>query len=95
MEDRNLILHPTVVVGAGGALKDNRVIPIVTLSFVNDDTAIDDLEEGHYDPFDGRWDNFTLTVRGARQLLSDLGKCVEAAIQGPEGGISPADFQED
>ena len=77
-------LHEGVGVAAGGIDQDGKVVPVVTLSFVKDRTAIDDCEGGHYDPDDGRWHNFSMTIRAARQMMSDLKDCIDAAIKGPQ-----------
>lgn len=77
-------LHEGVGVGAGVVEPDaGKPVPVVVLTFVNDRSAIDDLEQGHYDPDDGRWHNFTMTVRAARQLAADLNEAIDQAIAGP------------
>jgi hypothetical protein len=81
-------LHQSVGVAAGSVYEQKRRTPVVTLSFVKDFSALDDLEDGHYDPEDGRWHNFALTVRAARQMIADLEEAIDIAInegQLPEG----------
>lgn len=78
-------LHEGVGVAAGGVQDGKRIIPVVTLSFVKDRSAIVDLEQnGIYDPDDGRWHNFSMTIRAARQMIGDLKDCIDAAISGPQ-----------
>lgn len=81
MDEFKSHMHEGVGVSAGGVSHDSRVIPVVTLSFMKDESANVDLANGIYDPTDGRWHNFTLSVRAARQLISDMKECVDTAIR--------------
>lgn len=80
-------MHESAGVEAGGVVdSDGRVVPVVTLSFLKDSSALEDLNKGIYDPDDGRWHNFTMTVRAARNVIEELRECVDIAIAGSSGG---------
>lgn len=77
-------LHEGVGVAAGGVKTGNKFVPVVTLSFVKDRSALVDLDNGIYDPDDGRWHNFSMSIRAARQMMGDLKECIDQALKGPQ-----------
>lgn len=83
-------LHSGVGTGAGAVLDDKgRRIHLVCLHFAKDPAMLEALESGdcEFDPEDNDlWHNFALSIRAARQLISDLQECVDAAIEGPPQG---------
>lgn len=82
---RPLRIYPGVGTGAGYALDDmDKQIPVVHLYFPTDDAVFEDGEpDEDFDPDDGRWLTYTLGIRCARQLMSDLAEMVDMALQGP------------
>lgn len=84
-EFRPLRIYPGVGTGCGRAIDDSgKEIPVVQLYFQADDAEFgeDELDE-EFDPDDGRWLTYTLGIRCARQLMSDLREMVDMALQGP------------
>lgn len=77
-------LHEMVGVEAGGIYDGKRNVPVVTVTFCKDRSALADLEDGIYDPDDGRWHNFSMTIRAARQMIGDLNEMIDQAVAGPD-----------
>lgn len=71
-------------VGAGEFIEDasGRRIPIVMITFPEDEQALDDLSNDVFDPSSDSWSKYAMTIRGARQLISDLQEAIDIAIQG-------------
>jgi len=85
--DGMMQFHNAVGTGAGVAPgPDGRDVPVVTMHFARDQSIIERMDSGdeEFNPDDDEhWQSFALSIRGARQLISDLKDAVDAAIQGP------------
>lgn len=79
-----LQIHSAVAIGIGQAIVDQKRIPIVGLQFAKDLSTLRQLESGELDSaalMDQRlWTSYGLSVRAARQLITDLTEAVDQAI---------------
>lgn len=87
----NSELHLQVGVSAGSVYGEKNRTPVVTLHFVKDKSALEDLDNEIFEPDDGRWYGFTMTVKTARQMIMDLEEAIDIAINEGElpEGIDP------
>lgn len=77
-------LIPGIGTGAGMQEVDGKQTPIVTLSVPTADSALTDLEQGIYDPDDGRWANYAMGIADARNFIEELKEAIDFAIGGPD-----------
>jgi len=92
------ILHHNPGISAGHMIDDDgRRVPIVRLTWPKSPRSVEFIESGgKYDPDDGRWYNFNMTIASARRLMSDLDEGIDLSIRGednvdeaPEGWETP------
>lgn len=86
MSMMDLEMHEALGMSSGSIDNDGRMVPIVAIHFAVDPALYEKLENGEaeFNPENEyEWKSYGLTIRGARNMITQLQEAIDRAIEGP------------